>query len=97
MITRPPASSLRNKSGGPGVSTLRKHRPDYMLIVLASLLLIIGIVVVTAISPGLAAGRGVPQNYYVTKQITAAPLSDRDHSGVAPPPAPSAYPPDPPR
>lgn len=74
MITRPPASSLRNKSGGSGGSTLRKHRPDYMLIVLASLLLIIGIVVVTAISPGLAAGRGVPQNYYVTKQITAAIL-----------------------
>lgn len=49
----------------------RRHRPDYVLVVLSVLLLVIGLIVVYAISPGLAAQRGVDENYFVTKQLTA--------------------------
>jgi cell division protein FtsW len=52
----------------------RRHRPDYMLIILSVLLLVIGLVVVYAISPGLAAQKHVSDNYYVTKQIIAVSL-----------------------
>ncbi len=46
----------------------RKHRPDYWLIILASALLVIGLVVVYSISPGLAAQNKVTENYYSSKQ-----------------------------
>ncbi len=49
----------------------RRHRPDYTLVVLASILLVIGLVVVYAISPGLAAQKHVSDNYYVGKQVIA--------------------------
>lgn len=54
---------------------VRKHRPDYGLIVVASILLVIGLVVMYSISPALAAqGGGVGQNYFVTKQFVAVIL-----------------------
>jgi cell division protein FtsW len=49
----------------------RKHRPDYMLVLLCIALLTVGLIVVYAISPGLSAQKGVGTNYYATKQITA--------------------------
>lgn len=52
----------------------RKHRPDYILLVLGIVLLIIGLIVVYAISPGLSAQRGVNANYYASKQIIAVGL-----------------------
>lgn len=52
----------------------RKHRPDYMLVVFSVILLVIGLIVVYAISPGLAAQKNVGENYYVTKQIIAVLL-----------------------
>lgn len=52
--------------------TVRKHRPDYAIVVLASLLLVIGLIVMFAISPALAAlGGGVSDNYYVMRQFIA--------------------------
>lgn len=47
----------------------RKHKPDYWLLVLSSLLLTIGLVVVYSISPGLSASQHVSQGYFVTKQF----------------------------
>ncbi|HEX5447902.1 MAG TPA: putative peptidoglycan glycosyltransferase FtsW [Candidatus Saccharimonadales bacterium] len=47
----------------------RRHKPDYWLLVIASLLLTIGLVVVYSISPGLSANQGISQNYFVVKQI----------------------------
>lgn len=47
----------------------RRHRPDYVLVILSAVLLVIGLIVVYAISPGLAAQKNVSDNYYVTKQI----------------------------
>lgn len=52
----------------------RRHRPDYILILIASALLAYGLVVVYAISPGLSAQRNVGENYYVGKQLVAIVL-----------------------
>lgn len=49
----------------------RRHRPDYMLMIISAVLLVIGMVVVYSISPGLAAQRQVSENYYVSKQAIA--------------------------
>ncbi|HTE21647.1 MAG TPA: putative peptidoglycan glycosyltransferase FtsW [Candidatus Limnocylindria bacterium] len=52
----------------------RKHKPDYILILISILLLAVGLIVVYAISPGLSAQRRVGENYFVTKQLTAISL-----------------------
>ncbi len=55
-------------------SSQRKHRPDYILVVLTVLLLVIGLVVVYSISPGLSAQRNVSENYFISKQAIAVVL-----------------------
>lgn len=52
----------------------RRHRPDYTLLLLSVVLLVIGLIVVYAISPALSAQRHVGENYFVTKQLTAIGL-----------------------
>jgi cell division protein FtsW len=52
----------------------RKHRPDYALILIALALLVIGLVVVYSISPGISQQKGVPESYYVSKQLIAIGL-----------------------
>lgn len=52
----------------------RRHRPDYWLVLLMGLLLIIGIVVVYAISPALAVEKNVSSNYYLVRQLVAVAL-----------------------
>lgn len=52
----------------------RKHRPDYGILIIALLLAVIGLIVVYAISPGLAATRGVHNNYFIFKQSIAIGL-----------------------
>lgn len=54
-----------------GGETRRRHRPDYVLVALSLVLLLIGLVVIYSISPGLAASRGVSDNYYTGKQLVA--------------------------
>ncbi len=54
--------------------TQRRHKPDYMLLVLSAVLLVIGLVVIYSISPGLAVQRHVSENYYVVKQLIAISL-----------------------
>lgn len=60
--------------GTSGAAALRKHKPDYILVLLSVALLVVGLIVVYAISPGLSAQRGVGENYFVTKQLTAIGL-----------------------
>jgi cell division protein FtsW len=55
-------------------SAYRKHKPDYWLIIISLLLLVIGVIVVYSISPGLAAAQGISEHYYVTKQMIALVL-----------------------
>ncbi len=52
----------------------RRHRPDYTLLMLSTLLLVIGLIVIYAISPGLSVQKHVSQNYYVSKQFIAIGL-----------------------
>ncbi|MDZ7744216.1 MAG: putative peptidoglycan glycosyltransferase FtsW [Candidatus Saccharibacteria bacterium] len=52
----------------------RKHKPDYLLVLLSTVLLAIGLIVVYAISPGLSEQQNVSENYYVSKQFTAIGL-----------------------
>jgi len=56
--------------------TMRRHRPDYWLIVLTILLLAIGLVVVYSIGPALSATRGEGSGTnYVVRQLVAILLS----------------------
>ena len=52
----------------------RKHRPDYLLLVLMCALLLCGAVVVYAIGPGLTNGTKLDSNYYSSKQLIAIVL-----------------------
>ncbi|MGD0284140.1 MAG: putative peptidoglycan glycosyltransferase FtsW [Candidatus Saccharimonadales bacterium] len=52
----------------------RRHKPDYWLFVLCLILLVIGLVVVYAISPALGLVNGVSSNYYAYKQVIAVLL-----------------------
>lgn len=49
----------------------RRHRPDYILLVLSLILVVIGLIVIYSISPGLGAQKHVSDNYYTGKQILA--------------------------
>ncbi|HEY8999309.1 MAG TPA: putative peptidoglycan glycosyltransferase FtsW [Candidatus Saccharimonadales bacterium] len=52
----------------------RRHRPDYVLMLLMLALLAIGITVIYAISPALAVEKNVGQNYFVLRQSIAIAL-----------------------
>jgi cell division protein FtsW len=52
----------------------RRHRPDYLLLILTAILLAIGVVVVYAISPALTVEKHVSGNYFVTHQLIAVLL-----------------------
>jgi len=54
---------------------IRRHRPDYWLVVLAVFLVVIGLTVVYAISPALSATRGGSGSHYVSRQLVAIALS----------------------
>lgn len=64
---RPASSSSLNSDP----QLFRRHRPDYALLIMALLLCVIGMIVVYAISPGLAASRNVGNNYFIVKQSIA--------------------------
>lgn len=53
----------------------RKHRPDYLLVVLCLSMIVIGLVVVYSISPALSEAAGVSQSFYVSRQLMAIGLS----------------------
>lgn len=56
------------------ISLSRRHKPDYIIILVAIALSITGLVVVYSISPALAAGQDVSGNFYVFKQLIAIGL-----------------------
>jgi cell division protein FtsW len=63
------ARRLRGASPRYSGQLARKHKPDYWLMVIGSLLLVIGLVVVYSISPGLSASQHTSQSYFITKQL----------------------------
>lgn len=52
----------------------RRHKPDYMLAALVSILLGIGLVLLVAISPALTAQTSVAGSYYVVRQLIAGAI-----------------------
>jgi len=64
---------VRRRSAVVGKSA-RRHKPDYLLVLLSVILLTVGLIVVYAIGPGLGAQKQVGENYYVGKQLTAIAL-----------------------
>ncbi len=52
----------------------RRHRPDYWLLLISVALLVIGLIVLYAISPGLAVQKHVSENYFVNKQLISIVL-----------------------
>lgn len=61
----------RTRSSGAvnQVASVRKHKPDYWLLILTLGLLSIGLIVVYSISPALGAETGTDGSQYVTKQL----------------------------
>ncbi len=51
------------------VALVRRHKPDYVLLVLTLILLAVGLIVVYSISPALAVEKGVNGGQYVTRQL----------------------------
>ena len=68
-----PRTGIRNKNSNTpdSLAGLRKHRPDYVLLILCVALLAIGLITIFAISPGLTRSTNVSSNYYVGKQLIA--------------------------
>jgi cell division protein FtsW len=64
----PARFNLTNNQAGMAANS-RRHKPDYWVLILTSLLLMVGLVVVYSISPGLAASQHVSQNYFISKQV----------------------------
>jgi len=58
-------------SGDVNADQLRRHRPDYMIVVYMTILLAVGAVTVYAISPGLTNSTDLNDNFYSYKQLTA--------------------------
>lgn len=61
-------------SSGSANDNVRKHRPDYSLIVYMTILLALGAVTVYAISPGITAAQGLNEGFYSSKQLIAIGL-----------------------
>lgn len=68
---RRPQSSFTSPAADMG----RKHRPDHWLGALMLMLLVIGVIVVYAISPALTLSTNTSGNYYVNRQLIAIGLS----------------------
>lgn len=54
-----------------GTQLLRKHRPDYNLMIICASLLVVGLITIYAISPGVSQSSDVGASYYVSKQLLA--------------------------
>jgi cell division protein FtsW len=62
-------TSVNIESNSSAPATVRKHRPDYGLLVSALLLSLIGLIVINAVGPTLAQQIGKNSNYFIGKQL----------------------------
>jgi cell division protein FtsW len=70
-----PDRSRKQINSSPEMTLGRRHKPDFWLVTLCVVLLVIGLIVVYAISPALSESAHVSSNYYVLKQLMAIGLS----------------------
>lgn len=66
---------INTQSSLPGIDHQRRHRPDYMLIVITLVLVAIGLVIIYSISPALAVTSGSSSSHFVEKQLLAIALA----------------------
>ena len=71
---RPVIGRSDNLSDGQ-LSLGRRHRPDYILVILCATLLSIGLIVVYSISPALAQASHVSSTHYISRQMLAIAMS----------------------
>ncbi len=64
----------RRSFGTAQPAGVRRHRPDYWLLVISAALIAMGLIVVYSISPGLMVEKGVGEFYFVYKQLIAVGL-----------------------
>ncbi|MFZ1522620.1 MAG: FtsW/RodA/SpoVE family cell cycle protein [Candidatus Saccharimonadales bacterium] len=64
-----PKTSINIKTPTNNPATVRRHRPDYGLLVSALLLSFIGLIVINAVGPTLAQQINQNSNYFMVKQI----------------------------
>lgn len=69
------AASFSDRFAAETAPAARRHKPDYKLLLLSILLLVIGLVVVYAIGPALTAATGGHGANYVMHQLVAVVLS----------------------
>ena len=66
-------SSLARERRSPSVISSsglpRRHKPDYILLIVSILLLAIGLIVIYSIGPGLSVNSKVSSNYYINRQM----------------------------
>lgn len=63
------------RSGGLAAQTQRRHKPDYTLVIIPTVLIVFGLIVVYAISPALSSAKNVAENYFISRQLIAVVLS----------------------
>ncbi|MGH7239976.1 MAG: FtsW/RodA/SpoVE family cell cycle protein, partial [Candidatus Saccharimonadales bacterium] len=63
------------QTGSPEITSSRRHRPDYLLVIMPLLLVMIGLGVIYSIGPAMSAIDHVGQNYFVEKQLLAVALA----------------------
>ena len=71
VVNQGRASSSTGRKAPEPIELGRRHRPDYWLVALVLMLLVIGLIVIFSISPALSAIGHVSSNYYVIKQLIA--------------------------
>lgn len=64
----------RRRLFGNSAANIRRHHPDYMLVLLAIFLLVCGLVVIYAISPSISVTRDISRGYFISKQFIASIL-----------------------
>jgi cell division protein FtsW len=69
-----PSRQNSNQTGN-SLDYQRRHRPDYILPILALCLVVAGLIVLFAISPALSAQKNVAENYFISRQAIALLLS----------------------
>ena len=73
-----PQSAVRRQAYAPSQATTvpaRRHKPDYWIIALCTLLLSIGLIVVYSIGPAIGRAANVSENYFFGRQMLAVALS----------------------
>lgn len=69
------SARLTRTATDQGGGFARRHKPDYWLLILMAIMMVIGIVVVYAISPALSSAANTSPLQYVSKQLLAVGIS----------------------